>query len=225
MTRTCPECGRVFDLTNAVDAEEAAYGHDCEAPARPAPVTHEHAMAVDTELARLWGEEQAVRLTLDRDALYLQHAVGDEVPNASWGFKYNDRRRFRTTDAEAESRAREQHAAGTLRLSVRSAVESVLKTIDVRRAKLAALRAEQEPLQAEYRADPWPRFFFVVSSAHGHIHSSMSCSTCRPTTGFAWQPQLSGLTEADAVAALGPKLCSVCYPSAPVEWLGTGKGA
>lgn len=26
----CPECGRVFDLTNETDAEEWAYGHDCE---------------------------------------------------------------------------------------------------------------------------------------------------------------------------------------------------
>ena len=26
----CPECGRVFDLANPIDAMEAAYGHDCE---------------------------------------------------------------------------------------------------------------------------------------------------------------------------------------------------
>lgn len=26
----CVECDRVFDLTNEVDAEEWAYGHDCE---------------------------------------------------------------------------------------------------------------------------------------------------------------------------------------------------
>jgi len=27
---TCPECGRVFDLSNDEDAEEWGYGHDCE---------------------------------------------------------------------------------------------------------------------------------------------------------------------------------------------------
>lgn len=27
---TCRECGRVFDLANAIDAEEWFYGHDCE---------------------------------------------------------------------------------------------------------------------------------------------------------------------------------------------------
>lgn len=26
----CVECERVFDLTNEVDADEWAYGHDCE---------------------------------------------------------------------------------------------------------------------------------------------------------------------------------------------------
>jgi hypothetical protein len=29
-TATCPECERVFDLTNSEDADELAYGHDCE---------------------------------------------------------------------------------------------------------------------------------------------------------------------------------------------------
>ena len=31
MTATCVECGRVFDLTNDVDADEWYNGHDCEA--------------------------------------------------------------------------------------------------------------------------------------------------------------------------------------------------
>jgi hypothetical protein len=26
----CPECGRVFDLLDADDADEWFYGHDCE---------------------------------------------------------------------------------------------------------------------------------------------------------------------------------------------------
>ena len=35
---TCVECGRVFDLADETDAEEWAYGHDCE-PERPKSVT------------------------------------------------------------------------------------------------------------------------------------------------------------------------------------------
>ena len=33
MKPTCPECGRVFDLTDPTDADEWAYGHDCEVEA------------------------------------------------------------------------------------------------------------------------------------------------------------------------------------------------
>jgi hypothetical protein len=46
----------------------------------------------------------------------------------------------------------------------------------------------------------------------------MHCSTCRPTTTYGWLPSLSGKTESEAVADLGPTLCSVCYPTAPTEW-------
>lgn len=30
--RRCIECERLFDLANEIDAEEFAYGHDCEEP-------------------------------------------------------------------------------------------------------------------------------------------------------------------------------------------------
>jgi hypothetical protein len=87
-------------------------------------------------------------------------------------------------------------------------------------ANLAAKRAEIRVMDVEYESRPWPRFFEVTSS-NGHIHSSMHCSTCnngRAMTQFEWHPELSGLTEADAVEKLGPILCSVCYASAPVAW-------
>jgi hypothetical protein len=65
----------------------------------------------------------------------------------------------------------------------------------------------------------WSRFFLVTSSK-GHIHRNMYCHTCRITTRYGWLPELSGQTETEAVDAHGPALCSVCYPSAPVEWQG-----
>jgi hypothetical protein len=67
----------------------------------------------------------------------------------------------------------------------------------------------------------WSRFFLVVSSVGGHVHSSMDCSTCnngKDFTDFNWLPELSGLTEADAVASQGAILCTVCYPSAPIHF-------
>ena len=63
----------------------------------------------------------------------------------------------------------------------------------------------------------WSRFYLVRAS-NGHIHSSMSCTTCFPTTEYGWLVDVSGLTEAEAVAAHGERLCTICYPSAPSAW-------
>jgi len=79
----------------------------------------------------------------------------------------------------------------------------------------AQLRIGQ--LDDAYLARPWSRFFPCTNTG-GHIHSSLHCSTLHPTTQMAWMPSLSGKSEGEAVAQLGPILCSVCFPSAPVEW-------
>jgi hypothetical protein len=84
-------------------------------------------------------------------------------------------------------------------------------------SKIAALEAEAAPLHALYSEHRWSRFFLVLNT-NGHIHRDTSCSTCFITTDFGWLPELSGLTEADAVEQQGEILCSVCFPSAPVEW-------
>ena len=89
-------------------------------------------------------------------------------------------------------------------------------TYDERKAEFDAARADY--LEKDERYEGWSRFFLVPG---GHIHSSMNCSTCNKDgkrTEFGWLPELSGLNEADAVAAHGAVLCTVCYPSAPVEY-------
>ena len=63
----------------------------------------------------------------------------------------------------------------------------------------------------------WVRFWLVLNT-NGHIHRGTNCSTCFPTTEFDLLPELSGLTEAEAVDAHGAILCTVCFPTAPVEW-------
>lgn len=67
----------------------------------------------------------------------------------------------------------------------------------------------------EYKG--WTRFYLVTSS-DGHIHNSTACPTTYLSTTFGWLPDVSGLDEAAAVAAHGERLCSVCFPSAPVAW-------
>jgi hypothetical protein len=97
------------------------------------------------------------------------------------------------------------------------ALDDLLRRADESVARSLAILAEAAPYEAEYLRRPWTRFHLVKNNG-GHIHSSMSCSTCFPTTRFGWLPDLSGQTEAEAVAAHGAILCTVCYPSAPTEW-------
>lgn len=84
-----------------------------------------------------------------------------------------------------------------------------------RDAAAAACRESEDA----YAAAPWARYWLVTTS-DGHIHSSTGCCTChkgKNQTGFALVPYLSGSTAEAAVADLGPALCSVCFPAAPVE--------
>jgi hypothetical protein len=74
------------------------------------------------------------------------------------------------------------------------------------------------PFDAEFvRRGGWSRFFLVTNN-NGHIHRTQACSTTYATTQWAWLPQLSGQTEAEAVEDQGEILCSVCFPSAPSAW-------
>ena len=88
---------------------------------------------------------------------------------------------------------------------------------DLAAADAALLAAEQAV--ADHREwenhGMWARYFLVEG---GHIHSSTGCHTLYPTTRIGWLPELSGESEAEAVAAHGALLCTVCFPSAPVEW-------
>ena len=58
----------------------------------------------------------------------------------------------------------------------------------------------------------WSRFFLVQ-----HIHNTQYCPSFRPTTRVGWLPNVSGLTEVEAVAEYGATLCTKCFPDAPVE--------
>jgi hypothetical protein len=108
-------------------------------------------------------------------------------------------------------------------LDVKGALAYLADHVDA----LAEINAAQAPLHAEYARRPWSRFFWVQNNG-GHVHSSMSCSTCNKghyATSFGWNPDLSGLDETAAVAKLGPSLCTICFPSAPVEHtMGVDKG-
>lgn len=98
--------------------------------------------------------------------------------------------------------------------------ERALAAFPKRDAAIAeCVRIQDEIRELELSYTGWSRFFLVTSSP-GHIHSSMHCSSCRPTTTYGWLPELSGKSEKAAVEAHGPALCSVCFPTAPVSMVG-----
>jgi len=82
---------------------------------------------------------------------------------------------------------------------------------------IARLEHEIAELDALYKADPWQRFH-PCQTGNPHIHAGWGCAGLKHNSILLWEPQLSGLEMADAVAKLGPKLCTHCFPSAPVEY-------
>lgn len=102
-----------------------------------------------------------------------------------------------------------------------------LDTMTAHRADFAALAdGPQQILRDEFgRRGGWSRFI-LCTNADGHIHNSWGCGTLQPTTPLVRLPELSGLTERDAVRAHGTVLCSHCFRSAPIAWtLGAAKPA
>lgn len=100
------------------------------------------------------------------------------------------------------------------------------KEVDTYDRKIAESKAKVEELAAKMsvyddefnRRGGWTRAFFVAN-AGGHVHSSMNCSTCYPTTRFQWLTSYSGKDENEIVGDAGQRACTVCYSSAPVDLL------
>ena len=127
-----------------------------------------------------------------------------------------NRSTWRSTNEQAEDRLIVRAASDTENAwSIYSPVK-ILENLRAEKTRVVELHTEIGTLEDEWnRRGRWTRFFLVTA---GHIHRTRSCSTCRITTDFRWLPNLSGQSDADAVAEHGPLLCTVCFPDAPVEW-------
>jgi hypothetical protein len=167
-------------------------------------------VTVDTELARIWTETAKAEASLAGTVASAHRIAGDR------GYYAGRTKVYALSGGQCLAAVRTL-AETDETYKGREAADLLARRAGYQ-AEHDALRAEAAPLEAEFAAAPWTRFFLVQG---GHIHSSTSCSTCNngaTATTFGWLPALSGLTEADAVAAHGAILCTVCYPSAPVEW-------
>jgi len=101
--------------------------------------------------------------------------------------------------------------------SVEKIQESIEKVAKIK-SQIFKVNIEIGKLNAIYDQDPWTRAFLVINS-NGHVHSSMDCSTCFPTTRYQWLIQYSNDDEKTIVEDAGKDACTICYPSAPAEVL------
>lgn len=83
-------------------------------------------------------------------------------------------------------------------------------------AALKEAKAVKATCDAEFKSRPWSRFWLVTNTG-GHVHRNMNCTTCFPTTMYAFLPDYSGSTDAELIEAGGSSICSVCFPDAPVD--------
>lgn len=178
-----------------------------------AAALRELAVATDTAAAAL--DETFARLTMRHAAAVstIRHING-ERPG-----RYGRRgvREYELDVAGSVALARQRLAAGEVEPWNVGNVEDALRKLDELREQIRANRADADKLEAVWEAHGWSRYFTVKG---GHIHRDHTWGRCnrQVTTQHGWNPELSGLSEAEAVAALGPSLCTVCFPSAPVEW-------
>lgn len=168
-------------------------------------------MEIDTELARLGGVQ---------DGLNTQRGYAANAAHSLNGERavYKGRRRVYTTPLDDTlNELALKLADEKIVLHEVQAVREIIERVADLDKQLDAVQAEIQLIDIEYARRPWSRFIAVEN---GHLHSGERCvgGTIRVTTTIGWHPELSGKTEADAVAELGPLLCTHCFPTAPVEW-------
>ena len=97
-------------------------------------------------------------------------------------------------------------------------IEKAIEKIARVKSEISKVNVEIAKLNKIYNQDPWTRAFLVLAS-NGHVHSSMDCNTCFPTTRYNWLVQYSNDDENTIVEDAGQDACTICYPSAPAEVL------
>src|SRR5699024_9525554 len=110
------------------------------------------------------------------------------------------------SDEEALAAAREwvtlsDHGAASEAAGARIRVP--LREAEAAQEETERAREQVDGLEEAFRIrGGWIRAF-LVANANGHVHSSTSCSTWRPTTQYAWMTDYSGADEDVIVADAG----------------------
>ncbi len=162
--------------------------------------------AHDTKLAALYFELEKTRRTESHQRERIIHSAGEVA------------RRFGKDTKRGWGSEVDYHSfdEAIVILSQREDRDSSIALAEYEQTT-SLIEATEEAIEvAESEYTGWSRFFLVTSS-QGHIHRDMRCTSCYQTTTYGWLPELSGKSESEAVAVHGPALCTVCFPSAPVE--------
>lgn len=173
---------------------------------RPQPYTKDQAKAHDANLAEAVKAQRAAESRLET-AEYTAHRIaGDRRITKGrgqqmWTMSLDEVKATLQSKAQTDG-----HAAAATALQDLAEKESAYR-------EARGVVFDLETVWREHGC--WSRFYLVPG---GHIHSSTGCHTLRLRTRVGWLPELSGDTEAEAVAAQGPLLCSVCWPTALAEW-------
>jgi len=188
-------------------------------------------VVIDTEIVRLYGllhEAQVDVEVKERRVRYTSEAREVKVNPEESGlyarrdyYLFSGDERFKYSidlvrQWTSERKFVKVLSEGRLYEGVQSKVEERLVEYDTCLDEFRKILGELKEVQKKYTG--WSRFYLVVG---GHIHNSMDCSTCnngKNYTQFCWLPNLSGLSESDAVESQGAILCTVCFPTAPVEY-------
>lgn len=119
------------------------------------------------------------------------------------------------SEAETVTSVRRKFNTGALHPRDVDRAREALADLEAVNVAMDENREKCVPLDAEYERRPWQRFFQVHG---GHIHSGRWCrgGSIRPTTVRGWRPELANSSVTDAVTTLGARLCSKCFPGAPV---------
>lgn len=122
-------------------------------------------------------------------------------------------------DDAIEALVNDENVATRVRGYRLRAVQEAVQAYDAACSQVEDLIASQQPYDEEWeRRGRWTRAF-LVNNSNGHVHRSMHCTTCFPTTQYHWVTEMSDHSEQEIVEKAGERACTVCYPSAPVEVL------
>ena len=164
---------------------------------------------IDTKLAKLYTERARTAASVDNAVT----GVLAVVQPYHWG------RKKAMTNKEALDEANRQIEDTATASHVVSILNGYLAHVHSGNEKVDMVDADIDSLDTEFkRRGGWTRAF-LVNNVNGHVHRSMNCSTCYDTTQYVWMTDYSGGTEEAVVEDGGDRICTVCYPSAPVESL------